>query len=389
MTKSLFIVFLLVSVSIYSQGIEFEHTSWQDALEKAKEENKPLFVDAYAKWCGPCKRMAKNEFVKAEVGEIYNASFINLKLDMETKNGRTFGSKYPVSAYPTMFFLDGEGNVLKKIRGGKKGEQLIEMAKSVVKNHDTSGAFKEKYDAGDRSFDVMYSYIEALNKAGKPSLKFSNDYINSKPELTEEQLLKFYYIATVDADSKIFDKMAANKNKIIGLITAEAFDKKVKSACNNTVNKAIEYETKSLLTEALQKAENNLTEGEDIFVNKAKMKYAQAMNNKGEYTTAVKNLSKLYLKSNPTMIKDLINNIFSLYGKDADMVKMATGFGKKYYKKTKSVDAALMYVKGLLINKDFDKATSVLEKAKKCALKNEENIKPIDMMLKLIEKKRA
>ncbi|MEE9438155.1 MAG: thioredoxin domain-containing protein, partial [Saprospiraceae bacterium] len=363
MTKSLFIVFLLVSVSIYSQGIEFEHTSWQDALEKAKEENKPLFVDAYAKWCGPCKRMAKNEFVKAEVGEIYNASFINLKLDMETKNGRTFGSKYPVSAYPTMFFLDGEGNVLKKIRGGKKGEQLIEMAKSVVKNHDTSGAFKEKYDAGDRSFDVMYSYIEALNKAGKPSLKFSNDYINSKPELTEEQLLKFYYIATVDADSKIFDKMAANKNKIIGLITAEAFDKKVKSACNNTVNKAIEYETKSLLTEALQKAENNLTEGEDIFVNKAKMKYAQAMNNKGEYTTAVKNLSKLYLKSNPTMIKDLINNIFSLYGKDADMVKMATGFGKKYYKKTKSVDAALMYVKGLLINKDFDKATSVLEKA--------------------------
>ncbi|KAA3624690.1 MAG: thioredoxin, partial [Bacteroidetes bacterium] len=54
----LFLITLFTS-SIAAQGIEFLHLTWDEALELAKEEEKIIFVDAYAVWCGPCKRMSK------------------------------------------------------------------------------------------------------------------------------------------------------------------------------------------------------------------------------------------------------------------------------------------------------------------------------------------
>jgi len=103
----LFITTLTFSAfTAQGQGIEFFHGTWKEALEEAKKQDKLVFVDAYAQWCGPCKKMAKNTFTKAEVGDFHNQNFVNLKLDMETPDGRDFGGKYPVSAYPTLLYLE-------------------------------------------------------------------------------------------------------------------------------------------------------------------------------------------------------------------------------------------------------------------------------------------
>lgn len=389
MKRSLIFIFLFaVSLSSYAQGIKFQKVKWQEALEMAKEESKLLFVDSYAEWCGPCKRMAKNEFVKPDVGEIYNTHFINLKLDMESKNGRTFDSKYPVSAYPTMFFLDGDGNVIKKIRGGQKGDQLIAMAKAAIKGYDTSGKFKEKYDEGDRSYATVYSYVDALNKSGKPSLRISNDYLKSKPDITEEERVKFYYVAAVDADSKIFDKMVDNKSKLVALLGAEAFDKKVKSACDNTVRKAVEYETVSLLEEAIEKSKA-MTNGSKEYGLNAKMDYAEDMRDKTMFASAAEDISKIHFKGDISKINDIVLTIHKLFGDDADMLKLSKDIGKKYFKKAKTVKSALAYSKTLMLMKDDSGATKVLNKGLKNAEKSGEKTKALEMMLKVIESNKA
>lgn len=389
MQRSIFSTLLILfSFSVFGQGIDFVHVKWQEALLMAKEENKLLFVDSYAEWCGPCKRMAKNEFVKPEVGDVYNSNFINLKLDMESKNGRTFDSKYPVSAYPTMFFLDGDGNVVKKVKGGKKGDQLIAMAKSVIKGHDTSGEFKEKYEEGDRSYKTVYNYVEALNKVGKTSLKISNDYIKSKPEITEEEKVRFYHVATVDADSRIFDLMVDHKAFLINLIGAEEFDKKVKKACNKTIEKAIEYETESLLEEAIEKS-SALTSGSDIYGLEAKMNYANQMRDIVMYTKAVKDLSKKYLKSDLSQIGGIIKSIHKRFGDNKDLIKLSADIGKKYFKKAKTVDSALAYSKSLMLLDDNSGAQKVLEKGIKNAEKSGETTKALEMLIKAIEKKKV
>ncbi len=384
----IFIFLFSISLSSYAQGIEFVHVKWQEAMEMAKEQDKLLFVDSYAEWCGPCKRMAKNEFVKEDVGAIYNENFINLKLDMESKNGRTFDSKYPVSAYPTMFFLDGEGNVVKKIKGGQKGEQLIAMAKQALKGHDTSGKYKEQYDTGDRSYDVVYSYVDALSKSGKQSLRISNMYLQSNPEITEEQRLRFYHVAAVDADSGIFDKMVENKAAIIALVGAESFDKKVKSACKSTLKKAIEYETETLLEEAVLKS-SALTVGAKIFGLSTRMNYAKSMKNSSMYATTAKDLSKIYLKGDVEKMNDIILTIHGIFGADHDMLKLGKDLSKKYFKKAKSVNSALAYSKTLMLLDDYKGAKKVLEKGVKNAEKAGDTSKSLEMMLKVIDKKKT
>ena len=129
---SIFIVLLTVFFSGNAQGIEFFEGTWKEAMAKAKAEDKPIFVDAFAKWCGPCKSMAKNVFTQDEVGKFYNTNFINLKLDMEETDGVTFGHSYPVQAYPTLFFLDGDGKVLKLVKGGQTPEGLVSLGNEAL-----------------------------------------------------------------------------------------------------------------------------------------------------------------------------------------------------------------------------------------------------------------
>ena len=56
--------------------------------------------------------------------------------------------------------------------------------------------------------------MKALNKAGKSTLKISNEYVRSQNDLTTDQNLKFLLEAATHADSRIFDLMIENKSAI-------------------------------------------------------------------------------------------------------------------------------------------------------------------------------
>ncbi|WP_455261180.1 thioredoxin family protein, partial [Prevotella jejuni] len=86
----LLVSLLMMAVQLRAQqgteaanGIKFFKGTFNEALVKAKQENKILFVDFYAVWCVPCKKMAKTVFTQEEVGKYFNEHFISLQLDAE------------------------------------------------------------------------------------------------------------------------------------------------------------------------------------------------------------------------------------------------------------------------------------------------------------------
>ena len=133
------LVMLFAAPSVFAQekhdetkGIQFFHGTWDELMAKAKKENKPVFVDAYAVWCGPCKNMAATVFTNEEVGDYFNKNFINYKFDMEKGEGPAFAQKWKVTGYPTMFFFDPSGNLTNRVLGAQFKDGLLEEGKKAL-----------------------------------------------------------------------------------------------------------------------------------------------------------------------------------------------------------------------------------------------------------------
>jgi thiol-disulfide isomerase/thioredoxin len=154
--RSFALCFLLCTTTgIFAQeGIEFYHGAWKEAVEMAKKENKIIFVDAFAKWCGPCKRMASTVFTDAKVGEFFNSNFVNMKLDMEEEEGFEFRDLFPVSAFPTLFFIDpAKGEVVQKQVGALDADGFLKLARNVLGKVDNSAEFAKRLPAHPAGYD--------------------------------------------------------------------------------------------------------------------------------------------------------------------------------------------------------------------------------------------
>ena len=107
MKKLIFLFGLFIAFQAVAQeGIRFRHCSWEEAKAMAKKEKKPIFIDFYTQWCGPCLNMAENIFTLGSVGNFYNDHFVCLKIDAETGEGVELAKKYEVASFPTFVFVN-------------------------------------------------------------------------------------------------------------------------------------------------------------------------------------------------------------------------------------------------------------------------------------------
>jgi len=387
--KTTGLLFLFISILSYNtstaQGIEFFKGTWKEAIEEAKKDDKLVFVDAYAKWCGPCKKMAKNVFTKAEVGDFFNKNFVNLKLDMEEMDGVKFGHEYPVSAYPTLLFLNPKGELVKKSVGGKQANDLIELGKVAILSYDKSDDFAILYEKGDRDFDLMINYVKELNKVNKPSLKISNDYISSKPDITAEQRAQFLYTAVTESDSRLFTEMIKSKDLVLKTVSPVDFKTKVKKLALKTVEKAVEYDYADLLKDAISAYKSAKLGDDGRFEQEANMQYNLLSGNYDKWKSQSEKYLKKYGKKDPSLYKAQLSALKAEFAHQKDYNDYACDVCKEMVKKEDSVGNYSSYIELLIGCKKYAEARKVTNEAIKKAKSRDENISSFERYLKYLD----
>ena len=367
MKHILVLISFFVASLCFSQGIEFYHGSFEEALEKAKNEEKLIFIDAYASWCGPCKRMSSTVFTQAVVGEYFNKTFINMKIDMEQGEGPVLSKMFGVTAYPTLIFISPKGEIVQKHVGGMDPDGFVEFAKTVSGKADFSADFVKEYDKGNRDPEFILKYVTSMNKSGKSPLKVANDYLATQSNFTSDNNLKIIHQAAVECDSRIFDLMIKNKKQIINLVGKEAFQAKVKEAGENTVDKAIEFQVTDLLEQAKLAVKENDPDDTDAFNYESDMKYFKSTGNIEAYSKASLNYAQKFLKKDGEKLFNLASELEAHDFDKPEAMEAAEKISALSIKSSPKSEYYLLYARLLERNRKIKPAIKTCEEGLKIA----------------------
>ena len=352
------LVLLLLSTGLSAQGIEFFEGSWGEALARAEAEDKLLFVDAYAEWCGPCKMMAANVFPQESVGDFFNRNFISVQYDMEKPESADFREFHRAPAFPTLLFIDANNELVHRVIGARQGEQLIADARTALDRIDDVAVLEKAYRAGEP--DAAYKLIRALIRKGEPHLKIANDYLRTPGlDFSAPAPRRTIFLATTEADSRLFDLLVEQRDGIVELEGRAAYDQKVRDAVRATFAKALEYRSPELMATAVDKMALVDKEEAKRLESEAEFAFALQGNDHKEVYKAAKSYRKKGADGDEVRLRDLFgaleNSDFINYSVIIDLAAESLGAAaelaeegwRDYYNLARFLQKRQRYAEGL------------------------------------------
>ena len=285
--------FIFISILSFAQDeIQFQDIPFKDLIAKAKKENKLVFIDAYAAWCGPCKMMEKNVFTKKSVGDFYNKNFVNARIDMEKGEGREVAQKFGVRSYPTYLFLNGDGELVSQNYGYMEEGIFLAMAQDINSPNNKKGSLKERFANGEKDRDFLINIMKLnSNSDFEFAKKASERYFENRKktdEFTKEDVgyLLYFLKSTEDSNYKTFVEQKTEITKYLPVENYNEFKNQLVLA--KVVQESVDEKNKKINDEYFLKTAEPLVGKEAAMtkLHQTKLAYYEQNANFPEYERA-------------------------------------------------------------------------------------------------------
>ncbi len=234
---------LMLCVSMmFAQGINFEPdgTTLAAAAAKAKKENKLVFVDCYTQWCGPCKKMSRDIFPDAKVGQYMNPRFVNLKIDMEAKYAEGLSKEWQVTAYPTFIIFNADGKEIGRFMGGSDADGFIHRVEEKSAVDAAANSLEERWNNGERNDAFLKEYLASLTATYKrdDADMVAETLLNGKEETfaADKELVDIFMKHVNNPFASSFIYTAQHPEALKATVGERAVEMKIKSVLGNYTN---------------------------------------------------------------------------------------------------------------------------------------------------------
>ena len=108
-----------------NMGLEL--LSLEEAIDKAKRENKLVLADLSAIWCPSCRKLDNEVLANDKVKNAISKKYVFARIEYESKEGSAFKEKYQVSGFPTIVVIDQQGEKVRRLPLTFNPEQFVSL----------------------------------------------------------------------------------------------------------------------------------------------------------------------------------------------------------------------------------------------------------------------
>ena len=319
-----------LTATAQNRSIAFAEGKWSDILAKAKQEKKTIYLDCYTSWCGPCKWMAKNVFTNDTVADFYNSHFIPGEFDMEKGEGKELAAKYGIQAYPTMLYLDAEGNVLHRTCGSTPAAEFIENGKDALDPGKQLAGYTKTFNNGKVEGNYAYHYFSMLQNGCQSYDNELKSYFSAQlpGEMTSRINWNILYAYLDDYTSPAFSFLEKNSAAYSKLYTADSVQSKINTVYSAGLILAIRKKDNAGYQQLKEKIRASGNPDAEKIILLADLKQYQVNADWNSYAAAALNYAGKYGQNDPQLLNTFAWNFYENIG-DKAMLAEAEKWAKR------------------------------------------------------------
>lgn len=150
-----------------------------------------------------------------------------------------------------------------------------------------------------------------------------------KKDLTTDFNLKFILEATTEADSKAFDWLVQYRKQIAKVTSEQDVKQRILNACQTTVEKAVEFQNKELIVEAIDKVKKNYAERAEEFELQAWMDFYLQTKDVANYLKTTKAYAKKAIYDDARELQSVTKTLVDKFGSDKNAMSLAEDLAKR------------------------------------------------------------
>ncbi len=248
----------------YTQGIQFEQGTWQEVVNKARSQQKLIFLHLESSQCQQCNEVADRAFWNPILQANINANFTSYRTHTNDAAIKELMDRYEIRDYTTSLFLDAQGSLLVRYVGSTTdGLRYIRLAeKALTESRKQPLTEMDKmYQQGERGINFMMQYISRRNELAISSHALLDELVDLLPgdSLLSDKMLLFIAEQGPVVNSKTYQFFWKDQSRIDSLFAGIGYqrtDKINNTIINRSIGKAIKDKDELLAKATAQFAMN-------------------------------------------------------------------------------------------------------------------------------------